>query len=176
MVYVETVQKRTIGMVQYAENPSPIGPLLLECREDALTGLWMNREIPDNAVSLSAVPVFRKTKIWLDAYFQGEERKIDFPLAPAGTPFQRMVWQRLLEIPYGKTDTYGNIAREMALLRGKEKMSAQAVGQAVGRNPISILIPCHRCLGAKGQLTGYAGGLDKKRWLLRHEGWKGDGK
>lgn len=156
-------------MVQCAEYLSPLGPLLLVCEADALTGLWLNRKIPDEAVPLDAVPVFRKTKAWLDAYFRGEEKEIDFPLAPAGTPFQRQVWQRLLKIPYGKTDTYGNIAREMAQLCGKEKMSAQAVGQAVGRNPISIIIPCHRVVGAKGQLTGYASGIDKKVWLLGHE-------
>ena len=92
-------------------------------------------------------------------------------MAPAGTNFQRQVWRILLTIPLGQTRTYGSIAREMAGLLGKEKMSAQAVGGAVGRNPISILIPCHRVVGTGGQLTGYASGLDKKAWLLRHEGW-----
>ena len=87
-----------------------------------------------------------------------------------GTEFQKQIWNLLLTIPYGQTRTYGDIAREMAALSGKEKMSAQAVGQAVGRNPISILIPCHRVVGTKGQLTGYAGGLENKIWLLRHEG------
>ena len=90
-------------------------------------------------------------------------------MEPKGTDFQKRVWQRLLEIPYGQTVSYGQLAREIGQALGKEKMSAQAVGQAVGRNPISILIPCHRVVGVKGQLTGYAGGLDKKIWLLRHE-------
>jgi len=94
----------------------------------------------------------------------------DLPLMPAGTPFQKQVWQLLLTIPHGETKTYGNLAGEMAVILGKEKMSAQAVGQAVGKNPISILIPCHRVVGANGQLTGYASGLDRKSWLLRHEG------
>ena len=92
------------------------------------------------------------------------------PILPEGTAFQQQVWKLLLEIPYGKTRTYGDLSREIERLTGKEKMSAQAVGQAVGRNPISILIPCHRVVGAKGQLTGYAGGLERKIRLLRHEG------
>lgn len=92
------------------------------------------------------------------------------PLLPEGTDFQKQVWKLLREIPFGTTGTYGQLAGKIAAGLGKEKMSAQAVGQAVSRNPISILIPCHRVIGAAGQLTGYAGGLDKKVWLLRHEG------
>ena len=87
-----------------------------------------------------------------------------------GTPFQKEVWNLLMAIPYGETRTYGDLAREMARLRGKENMSSQAVGQAVGKNPISIIIPCHRVVGAGGKLTGYAWGITKKEWLLRHEG------
>lgn len=151
----------------YAEYASPVGKLLLTCSDSGLTGLWMNRESPEQ--TSDDHPVFRKAKLWLDAYFRGEPMPIDFPLQPTGTPFQQAVWQLLLTIPYGEVRSYGSIAREMALLLGKEKMSAQAVGQAVGRNPISILIPCHRVVGAKGKLTGYAGGLDKKNWLLEHE-------
>jgi methylated-DNA-[protein]-cysteine S-methyltransferase len=98
---------------------------------------------------------------------------VDIPLAPGGTSFRRQVWKLLQAIPYGENRSYGDIAREMARLMGKEKMSAQAVGQAVGSNPISILIPCHRVVGAKGQLTGYAGGIPNKIWLLRHEGQQG---
>lgn len=161
-------------MVQYAEYESPLGQILLMSDGEALTGLWMNRESPQDTVSPESQPVFQKAAAWLDAYFRGEERTIDFPLVPAGTDFQRQVWKLLLEIPFGKTVTYGSIAREMAEITGKEKMSAQAVGGAVGRNPIWIIIPCHRVVGAKGQLTGYAGGIDRKLWLLRHEGWKGE--
>ena len=115
-----------------------------------------------------------RAKVWLDGYFSGNPAELSFPLNPHGTSFQKQVWEILLTVPYGKTTTYGAIAREIALRTGKEKMSAQAVGQAVGANPISILIPCHRVVGANGKLTGYAGGLDKKEWLLRHEGWLQD--
>ena len=106
---------------------------------------------------------------WLDDYFRGIPREIDFQTDPAGTPFQKLIWKFLLEIPYGKTVTYGDLARAAAKAMGKEKTSAQAVGQAVGRNPIAIIIPCHRCVGAKGKLTGYAYGLDRKAWLLKQE-------
>ena len=95
----------------------------------------------------------------------------DFPILLNGTPFQKRVWEILSTIPHGQTVTYGDIAREMAACTGKRKMSAQAVGQAVSRNPISIIIPCHRVVGAGDRLTGYAGGIDRKEWLLRHEGW-----
>lgn len=156
-------------MVYFAEYDSPVGTLLLTCDGESLTGLWMNAATPEDAVP--GHPILEKAAAWLDAYFRGEDPVIDFPLRAEGTAFQKQVWRILLTIPYGQTRTYGNIAREMAVLQGKEKMSAQAVGQAVGSNPISILIPCHRVVGAKGQLTGYAGGIDKKIWLLRHEGW-----
>ena len=148
---------------------SPIGKLLLTCTDQGLSGIYMSRELSrqqDNH------PVLYQTKQWLDAYFRGENSPIDIPLVPEGTSFQQQVWQLLLNIPYGKIKSYGELAREMAILTGKEKMSAQAVGQAVGKNPISILIPCHRVVGTKGQLTGYAGGLERKIWLLRHEGWQ----
>ena len=149
----------------YGQYESPLGHLLLTWEETGLTGLWMNREIPEQTS-----PVPEGIKQWLDGYFRGCPPGISFPMKPGGTAFQKQVWQLLLTIPYGETRTYGDIAREMAMLTGKENMSAQAVGQAIGKNPISILIPCHRVVGAKGQLTGYAGGLDKKIWLLRHEG------
>lgn len=159
-------------MMQYAKYDSPVGTLLLEAQEGVLTGLWMNREVPENIISPDEIPLFRKVFTWLDAYFRGEFRDVDFPFSTRGTRFQKLVWQRLLEIPYGTVDSYGIIAREIARDLGKETMSAQAVGQAVGKNPISIIIPCHRVVGSKGQLTGYAGGLEKKRWLLSHEGWR----
>ena len=156
-------------MVYFAEYDSPVGKLLLTCDGESLTGLWMDREPPKG--SLEGHPVLEKAKAWLDAYFRGEILEISFPLAPVGTDFQKKVWNILLTIPFGQTRTYGDIAREIAALLGKEKMSAQAVGGAVGSNPISIVIPCHRVVGAKGQLTGYAWGIEKKAWLLRHEGW-----
>lgn len=149
-----------------AQYLSPVGPLLLTCTEEGLTGVRMDREAPDRE---AVHPVLEQAKQWLDAYFRGEEMPVSFPLAPEGTAFQKQVWQILLTIPFGGTRTYGSIAREMAEVSGKEKMSAQAVGQAVGKNPIGIIIPCHRVVGAQGQLTGYAGGLEKKVWLLEHE-------
>lgn len=153
-------------MVYFTKYPSPIGKLLLLSDGSSLTGLWMDtQELPDIPMErCDDLPLLASVRSWLDAYFRGEARPISFPLSPAGTKFQRQVWQRLLEIPYGKTTTYGAIAKAIC-----PTMSAQAVGGAVGRNPIGIIIPCHRCIGAKGQLTGYAGGLDKKKWLLHHE-------
>ena len=145
---------------------SPIGQLLLTCSDQALTGLFMNRETEKR----DHHPILIQTGKWLDAYFRGENPALDIPLYTEGTPFQQQVWKLLLEIPYGEVRTYGDLARKMAHITGKEKMSAQAVGQAVGSNPIGILIPCHRVVGMKGQLTGYAWGLDKKKWLLRLEG------
>lgn len=145
---------------------SPLGKLLLTCTEEGLTGIWLNREVTDQQDH----PILRQTEAWLDAYFRGEPGIPEIPLAPEGTAFQLQVWKILQTIPYGQSRSYGSIAREMAVLLGKEKMSAQAVGQAVGKNHINILVPCHRVLGAKGQLTGYGGGLEKKIWLLRHEG------
>lgn len=147
---------------------SPVGQLLLTCTDQALTGLYMNRELLECPMDH---PVFRRAERWLDTYFAGENPVMEIPLAPEGTAFQQQVWKILLEIPYGETRTYSSIAREMARCMGKEAMSAQAVGQAVGRNPISILIPCHRVVGTGGKMTGYAGGLDKKIWLLRQEGF-----
>jgi methylated-DNA-[protein]-cysteine S-methyltransferase len=126
----------------------------------------MNREVSGQ----DEHPVFRQTIQWLDAYFRGENPPVTVPLVLEGTTFQKLVWEILLAIPSGETRSYASIAKEVATLLGKEKMSAQAVGQAVGRNPISILIPCHRVVGARGEITGYAGGIEKKQWLLRHEG------
>ena len=151
-----------------ATYDSPLGKLLLTCREEGLTGIWFDRE--PNEESDRDHPILQQTVLWLDAYFRGEDPAIEMPLVPEGTAFQKQVWQLLLEIPCGEIRTYGDIAREMAVRTGKENMSAQAVGQAVGRNPINILIPCHRVVGSQGKLTGYAWGMDRKIWLLRHEG------
>ena len=146
---------------------SPLGNLLLECTDTGLTGIYMNRE---NGYQSDDHPILDRTASWLDAYFRGDDLSVSIPLAPEGTDFQKQVWKILLTIPCGATKSYGDIAREIALLRGKKKMSAQAVGQAVGKNPVNILIPCHRVLGAGKQLTGYSSGLENKIWLLRHEG------
>ncbi len=118
-----------------------------------------------------SLPVFAQVKEWLDRYFAGEQPPIfALPLAPIGTDFRHRVWRKLITIPYGQTRTYGQLAQELADEDGNDKMSAQAVGGAVGHNPISIIIPCHRVVGADGSLTGYAGGVEKKVFLLEHEG------
>lgn len=157
-------------MEYYTLYPSPVGTLLLTSEEAHLTGLWLNRPASRQQLRQDDHPVLVQTAAWLDAYFRGEAPPVTVPLAPRGTEFQQQVWQILRTIPYGGLHSYGHIARELAAVRGKEKMSAQAVGQAVGKNPISILIPCHRVVGARGQLTGYGGGLENKIFLLRHEG------
>ena len=149
---------------------SPVGPLYLTSDGEKLTGLWMRE--PEGEAVLADLPVLWEARKWLDAYFRGEAPAVEaLPLAPKGTEFQMLVWELLLDIPFGQTRTYGDLAKEAAARLGKTRMSAQAVGGAVGRNPISIIIPCHRVVGAGHALTGYAGGLEKKLWLLRHEGW-----
>ena len=149
-------------MEYFTRYDSPMGPLYLRSDGASLTGLSpaLTGTIRDG------LPIFREAQDWLDAYFRGEgPDPRDLPLAPPGTDFQRAVWAELLDIPYGESRTYGDIAKALDRPRG-----AQAVGQAVGRNPIGIIIPCHRILGTGGKLTGFAWGLEKKKWLLRHEG------
>ena len=157
-------------MVYYSYYPSPLGRILLLSDGQGLTGLYLETQSGMPGEAQKELPVFVCTKAWLDAYFLGQQPDpYALPLSPTGTAFQEGVWKLLLTIPYGTTVTYGHIAGQMARQLGKVKMSSQAVGQAVGRNPISIIIPCHRVLGSGGKLTGYAGGLDKKLWLLNHE-------
>ncbi len=154
---------------------SPLGGITLAGDGEALTGLWFDGQ-KHFAAGLSAsaeeraLPIFEETRRWLELYFQGVEPDFTPPLRPAGTPFQQEVWALLRQIPYGSTVSYGALAVRIAESRGLARFSAQAVGGAVGRNPISILIPCHRVLGADGSLTGYAGGTGKKAALLRLEG------
>jgi methylated-DNA-[protein]-cysteine S-methyltransferase len=159
-------QKGCDSMRYYTEYPSPIGPLTLVSDGSALTGLWMQTQHFDvsGLTRQDCLPLFTEVSEWMDAYFAGNPVATTFTLSPAGTAFQKKVWEILLTISYGKTTTYGAIARQLG-----PNMSAQAVGQAVGKNPIAIIIPCHRVVGAKGQLTGYAGGIENKKWLLRHE-------
>lgn len=161
--------KAVCGMNWYSHYESPVGRLLLTSDGTALTGLWMETENPEPGEYAPYLPVFQPVCTWLDSYFAGQPGGVNFVMNPAGTVFQKLVWEILAGIPFGTTRTYGEIARQIAGERGR-KMSSQAVGQAVGRNPISVIIPCHRVIGAGGRLTGYAGGLDKKQWLLRHEG------
>ena len=151
---------------------SPLGTILLTATDAGLTGLWLDTQKPPRIprTRQDDHPAFGPVKIWLDAYFRGESPCPEsIPMAPSGTVFQKTVWSILLTIPYGQTMTYGQIALEAALRLDKPRMSPQAIGQAVGRNPISILIPCHRCIGAGGKLTGYAGGLENKIRLLALE-------
>lgn len=156
---------------------SLIGDMLLAADEVGLTGLWFEggkyyaRDLePEHEAK--ELPVFEEAKRWLDIYFAGEEPDFMPPIHMIGTPFQLSVWEILNQIPYGKTTTYGDIARQIAAQRGLTRMSAQAVGGAVGHNKISIIVPCHRVLGADGSLTGYAGGIEKKIHLLKCEGIK----
>ena len=152
---------------------SPIGPLLLVSNGVELTGLWTEKLLQTHLTELQQddLPLFLSVKAWLDDYFSGKNPDLShIPLNPSGSAFQELIWKLLLEIPYGQSVSYGYLAKQAALLMDKQAMSAQAVGNAVGKNPISILIPCHRVLGATGKLTGYAGGLDIKSSLLKLEG------
>lgn len=161
-------------MIYTAVYESPLGGMVLAQREDGLAGTWFagQKYFPDlKDAAEGETPVLCRTKLWLDRYFAGQRPDIgELPLAPEGSEFRLQVWQLLCRIPWGQTVTYGQIARELAALRGAAAISAQAVGGAVGHNPISVIIPCHRVVGADGSLTGYAGGLERKKFLLELEG------
>lgn len=150
--------------------PSPLGLLTLSSDGDSLTGLDFHATPTAPEPNAASLPVFQETQRWLDLYFAGSIPDFLPPLAPAGTPFQQLIWQELQHIPYGQCTSYGSLARRAAAALGREQMSARAVGSAVGRNPIPILIPCHRVIGVNGALTGFTGGLDIKKALLRLEG------
>lgn len=150
---------------------SPLGGITLASDGQALTGLWFDGQkyFADTLTEQHeerALAVFEQAERWLDLYFSGRVPDFTPPLRLKGTPFREEVWRILMTIPYGQTMTYGEIAAILASRRGLAGMSAQAVGGAVGHNPISLIVPCHRVVGADGALTGYAGGLEKKRWLL----------
>ena len=153
---------------------SPLGLITMACDGNALTGLWFNGQ-KHFGESLSAdhterfLPVFDETGRWLDLYFSGSIPDFTPPLNLRGTAFRRAVWEILLTIPYGRTTTYGRIAESIAAQKETGRLSAQAVGNAVGHNPVSLIVPCHRVVGADGSLTGYAGGMDRKRRLLEME-------
>lgn len=155
---------------------SPVGELTLVAKDGGLAGLWMEGQkyflgsMKEPITFDVASPALRQAALWLDRYFAGEKPDpLELPLAPEGSRFRQEVWEILCGIPYGALMTYGEIAGILAKRRGKAHMSAQAVGGAVGHNPISIIIPCHRVVGTNGSLTGYAGGLDKKIRLLELE-------
>ena len=153
---------------------SPLGGILLAADEIGLTGLWFDgqkcfaRDLSGERVE-QETPALTEARRWLDVYFGGKEPDFTPPLHPAGSAFQQEVWALLRRIPCGQTTTYGALARQLAAERGLSRMSAQAVGGAVGHNVISIIIPCHRVVGTNGSLTGYAGGIEKKAALLRLE-------
>ncbi len=155
--------------------PSPLGGITAASDGETLTGLWFDGQ-KYFAAGLEAgaqerdLPVFRRADRWLDDYFSGKATTFTPPLRPKGTAFQQAVWWLLLTIPYGETVTYGQLAARLGCA------SARAVGGAVGRNPISLMIPCHRVVGADGRLTGYAGGVERKRLLLEREGVTAGGK
>ena len=157
--------------------PTPAGEVLLAASGTALTGLWFAgqkhfaRTLPRPLPPPGDSPAIRAAERWLTAYFAGKRPSpLELELAPEGTPFQLAVWRVLLDIPYGSAVTYGEVARDAARLLGRRTWSARAAGVAVGLNPVSIVIPCHRVIGADGALTGYAGGLERKAALLKLEG------
>lgn len=164
-------------MIYSADYLSPIGLIKLASDGKSLNGLWLEGQkyfggtISEEMTLKNDILVFDQTRDWLDRYFAQKRPAIsELPLAPYGGAFRQGVWEILCQIPYGKVITYGDIAGQMAVKMNTPHMSAQAVGGAVGHNPISIIIPCHRVVGTSGSLTGYAGGIQKKVWLLSHEG------
>lgn len=156
------------------EYHSPIGTVTMASDGQNITGVWMQGQkyfaatLGDH-VPETSLPVFGLAEEWLERYFRGEQPEITLPLAPQGNEFRKSVWKILCDIPYGEVITYGQIAKLMAAQLGKTTMSAQAVGGAVGHNPISIIVPCHRVVGSNGSLTGYAGGIERKIKLLQLE-------
>lgn len=163
-------------MLKYIQKyASPVGKIWMVSEEDALTALWMEGQKYGKTVSKKEYEeaenlILQETKQWLDLYFQGQDPGFFPKIQLEGSPFQKAVWNVLLTIPFGSIMTYGQIAKKIAKERKKARMSAQAVGGAVGHNPIAIIIPCHRVVGKNGNLTGYAGGIEKKRQLLILEG------
>ena len=154
--------------------PSPLGRMLLAADEEGLVGAWFEGQkyygsALEDDVLQEKNDILRRAEQWLDLYFSGTEPDFTPAIHLTGSDFRKQVWKLLLEIPYGQTRTYGDIAEQIAAENGRKSMSAQAVGGAVGHNPVSIIIPCHRVVGAKGSLTGYAGGLDRKAKLLEWE-------
>lgn len=156
---------------------SPLGLLTLASDGENLIGLWIEGQkyhggsLPEIVTMRDDIQVFKKTKSWLDRYFAGKKPEIsELPLLPMGSDFRLCIWRIICEIPYGEVMTYGGIGKRVMAKMNRESMSFRAIGGAVGHNPISIIIPCHRVVGANGSLTGYAGGVDKKISLLELEG------
>lgn len=163
-------------MIYNAHYKSPVGDILLASKDNKLIGLWIEGQkhylsnIKEETKEFDNDKILLETKQWLDRYFNKKKPSIkELKLNPIGSEFRQSVWKILCEIPYGKVTTYNDIAKQIAKQKGIKKMSAQAVGGAVSHNPISIIIPCHRVVGSNGSLTGYAGGIEKKIFLLEHE-------
>lgn len=161
-------------MIYTFEYESPIGLLTLASEGEKLSGLWIEGQkyyasTLGTDTATKDLPIFESTIKWLNCYFDGKNPGFTPPLAPKGSMFRQAVWKILCEIPYSDVITYGDIAKKMAKQKGLDRMSAQAVGGAVGHNPISIIIPCHRVVGSDGSLTGYAGGIETKVKLLTLE-------
>lgn len=164
-------------MVYVSKYKSPVGNISIASKDNKLIGIWIEGQkyflssIKEDIKVDENIKILVKTKIWLDRYFNKEKPNIrELDIAPIGSDFRRNVWKKLIEIPYGEVITYNDIAKKIAKEKGIIKMSAQAIGGAVSHNPISIIIPCHRVVGTNGTLTGYAGGIEKKLYLLKHEG------
>ena len=164
-------------MIYTSYYNSPVGKLLLASKNNKLIGVWIENQkyylsnLKEKMQKKDDEEILIKTNNWLDRYFESKNPHIsELDIEPIGTEFSKMVWTILCTIPYGKVITYGEIAKKISKAMNKDKLSAQAVGNAVAHNPISIIIPCHRVIGANGNLTGYAGGLDIKMRLLKHEG------
>lgn len=166
-------------MIYTSIYKSPIGQILIGTKDNKLVGVWIENQkyyLSDFKEKVERVDNYNneaitKTKKWLDKYFNKEKPNVnELEIDLIGSEFRKSVWEVLKKIPYGEVITYNDIAKEIAKQKGINKMSAQAVGGAVGHNPISIIIPCHRVVGANGSLTGYAGGIKNKKYLLEHEG------
>jgi methylated-DNA-[protein]-cysteine S-methyltransferase len=164
-------------MLYSATYQSPLKELFLVADGDSLVGVWFEGQkhfgggVAEQISEKANLPILVKAKKWLDRYFSKKKPDIaELPLAPQGGEFRQEVWRLLREIPHGRVVTYGDLAKKVAARLNKERMSAQAVGGAVGHNPISVIIPCHRVVGANGHLTGYAGGIWRKKQLLEIEG------
>ena len=161
-------------MLYYQKTASPLGEITLRSDGEALTGLWFADDKHYGAkdiagAALADLDIFTQAEAWLAEYFAGREPKVSMPLKLQGSEFQMQVWRLLQDIPYGRLVTYGDVAKKIAAQKGLARMSAQAVGGAVGHNPLCIIVPCHRVVGANGSLTGYGGGMWRKVRLLELE-------
>lgn len=164
-------------MVYITNFDSPVGRITLAEAEGQLIGLWFENQnyfasnIDEVVIKNDNTQVFKVVKNWLDRYFDKKRPSIfEVPLSLFGSSFRRSVWKIICKIPYGEVTTYGKIAQAIAAERNIQRMSPQAVGAALAHNPISIIVPCHRVIGFNGNLTGYAGGIDRKIKILKHEG------